>query len=77
MAYYSFRNTDSLVIFSSLGSSINHVDRAGGGEVSEKTMFVHMGGVKVPHGQKCFTATNFVHMNSNALLVLLFLQLPQ
>ena len=26
-----------------MGSSINHVDRAGGGGVSEKTMFVHMG----------------------------------
>ena len=27
-------------------------------------------GLKVcPRGQKCFTATNFVHMNSNALLV--------
>ena len=34
-----------------------------------------MGGVKGPHGQKCFKATDFVHMNSNALLVSLLEQL--
>ena len=50
------------------------MDRAG---VSEKTMFVHMGeggvrGLSTWRGQKCFMATNFVHMNSNALLVSLF-----
>ena len=28
----------------SIGASINHLDRAGGGGVSKKTMFVHMGG---------------------------------
>ena len=54
------------------------MDRAGGGGVSEKTMFVHMGegGVRgLSTWTKCFTASHFAHMNSNALLVSLFEQL--
>ena len=49
------------------GSFINHVDRAGGRGVSEKTMFVHMGEVELdtcPRGQKCYPF--FAPMNSNA-----------
>ena len=54
------------------------MDKAGGGGFPKKTMFVHMGGREgleaCPREQKCFTASHFVRMNSNAFLVLLFEQ---
>ena len=40
------------------GSFINHVDRAGGGGVSGKTMFVHMGGGR---------GKRLVHVDKNVL----------
>ena len=50
-----------------MGSFINHVDRAGGGGVSEKTMFVHMGGGRGPRLVHVDKNVHFGHMNSNAL----------